>query len=82
MTDFENMEAVELNEEELKAAAGGKYKPLPQKEGYAQYIIQPGDTLTKIAKMFNTTVNMLLSINPQIRDRNLIRAGAYMYIKL
>ena len=44
MTDFENMEAVELNEEELKAAAGGKYKPLPTKRGYFQYQIQPGDT--------------------------------------
>ena len=82
MSEILNNEIKVLNPEEMQEAAGGKYKPLPYQAGYAQYIIQPGDTLTRIAKMFNTTVNKLMSYNPQIKDRNLIRAGAYMYIKM
>ena len=81
MPEFENMEAMELNTEEMEEVSGGKYKPLPPKRGYFQYQIQPGDTLYKIAKAYHTTVDKLLSYNPQITNRNLIRAGAYMYIK-
>ena len=40
----------------------------------------PG-VLLEIAKAYGTTVDRLLSYNPQITNRNLIRAGAYMYIK-
>ena len=82
MSEMKDNEIKILNQEEMQEAVGGKYKPLPYMPGYAQYIIQPGDTLTRIAKMFNTTVNKLMSYNPQIKDRNLIRAGAYMYIKM
>ena len=81
MSEFENKNAMELNLDEMEEAAGGKYKPLPTKRGYFQYQIQPGDTLYKIAKAYGTTVDRLLSYNPQITNRNLIRAGAYMYIK-
>ncbi len=76
-----NKDTNELNLDQMNEVSGGAYKPLPYKPGFAQYIIQPGDTLIKIAKMFNTTVNALMSYNPQITNRNLIRAGAYMYIK-
>ena len=80
MSELEN-KAMELNENEMNEVSGGAYKPLPYKPGYFQYQIQPGDTLSKIARMYNTTVNKLMSYNPQIKDRNLIRAGAYMYVK-
>ena len=82
MSEILNKEAVELNAEQLNAVNGGAYKPLPYQPGFAQYVIQPGDTLIRIAKAFNTTVNELMSYNPQIKDRNLIRAGAYMYIRV
>ena len=71
----------ELNLNEMEEVSGGKYPKLPEKKGYIIYQIQPGDTLYKIAKAYGTTVDRLLSYNPQITNRNLIRAGAYMYIK-
>ncbi len=83
--NFENMEAiVEVNPDELEGAAGGRsrYPRLPAKEGYIQYQIVPGDTLIRIAQRYHTTVDALMSYNPQITKRNLIRAGAYMYIKI
>ena len=80
---MDNMNELNLNEMENVVGGDGGYskKPAP-KSGYVIYQIQPGDNLTRIARMYNTTVNKLMSYNPQITDRNLIRAGAYMYIKL
>jgi len=40
------------------------------------YTIQKGDTLTKIAKANNTTVDAIMKANPQITDPNKIAAGA------
>ena len=82
MTTFENKEAMELNVEEMNEVAGGTYyKKLPAMEGFIVYKILPGDTLYKIAKIHHTTVDALMSYNPQITNRNLIRAGGYMYIR-
>ncbi|HZG59161.1 MAG TPA: LysM peptidoglycan-binding domain-containing protein [Anoxybacillus sp.] len=39
------------------------------------YIVKERDTLSGIAKMFNTTVSSLLALNPEITNPNLIRAG-------
>ena len=39
------------------------------------YITKEKDTLSGIAKMFNTTVNSLLTLNPEITNPNLIQAG-------
>lgn len=39
------------------------------------YIVQPGDTLYKIAQKFNTSVDFMLSTNPQITNPNLIYPG-------
>jgi GH25 family lysozyme M1 (1,4-beta-N-acetylmuramidase) len=39
------------------------------------YKIQSGDTLTKIALIFHTTVNQLLILNPNIKNPNKIDAG-------
>ena len=39
-----------------------------------EYIIQPGDTLSKIAAKFGTTVRALAAKN-NISDVNMIRAG-------
>jgi LysM repeat protein len=39
------------------------------------YIVQRGDTLRKIAARFDTTVDVLLRLNPSIKDANLIYTG-------
>ena len=44
------------------------------------YLIKPGDNLTKIAKANNTTVDYLMLINPQISDPNKIYAGQTMNV--
>lgn len=44
-------------------------------EAVAIYVVQPGDNLTKIAKMNNTTVSDILKMNPQIKDANKIYPG-------
>lgn len=53
-------------------------EPEPQKEEY--YTVQKGDTLTKIAKKFNTTVDWLVEIN-NIKDPNKIYAGQKLRVK-
>jgi len=44
-------------------------------EAVAMYVVQPGDNLTKIAKMNNTTVSDILKMNPQIKNANKIYPG-------
>jgi LysM repeat protein len=39
------------------------------------YIVNHGDTLSEIAKLFNTTLAQLLALNPAIKNPNLIYAG-------
>ena len=39
------------------------------------YVVQPGDTLFKIAQKFNTSIDFILSTNPQITNPNLIYPG-------
>ena len=43
--------------------------------GSFAYTVQPGDTLFLIAQRFNTTVDAILAINPQITNPNLIFPG-------
>lgn len=40
-----------------------------------QYLIEKGDTLTAIAKRYNTSVDEILAVNPQIVNRHRILAG-------
>jgi len=39
------------------------------------YTVKKGDTLRKIAARFNTTVDAILKVNPQIKNANLIYVG-------
>ena len=39
------------------------------------YVVKRGDTLRKIAASFDTTVDVLLRLNPQIKNANLIYPG-------
>jgi hypothetical protein len=45
------------------------------------YTVKKGDTLSRIAMRFNTTVDELMKLNPQIKDPNLIYAGQRIRIK-
>lgn len=46
-----------------------------------KYVIQPGDTLSKIALNYQTTVEKLLEDNVNITNPDLIYAGDYIVIK-
>lgn len=46
---------------------------------YFSYVVQPGDTLTKISKRFNTTVEDIVKIN-NIKDPNKINVGERIFI--
>ena len=78
------MENKELNLEELESMSGGtggSTSHLPKKDGCKEYQIQTGNTLTRIANKFNTTVDYLMYINQGIiTDKNDITAGRYMYV--
>ena len=52
--------------------------PQPQSTGRT-YTVVKGDTLTKIAKRFNTTVKRLCELN-NISNPNLIRVGQVLRI--
>lgn len=39
------------------------------------YIVKSGDTLSKIAKRFSLSLDDLLEVNPQMKDRNKIHPG-------
>ena len=81
MSEFENMEAMELTVEQMNEIAGGAFKPLPPKTGFIVYQIVKGDTLNKIGRKFNCTAQQIKSWNPKIVDINKIYYGDYLYIK-
>lgn len=48
--------------------------------GYDTYIIARGDTLRSLANRFNTTVDSLMSLNPDIKDANKIYEGQRLVV--
>jgi LysM repeat protein len=44
------------------------------------YIVNHGDILSEIATMFNTTLSNILSLNPEIKNPNLIFAGQHINV--
>ena len=44
------------------------------------YVVQPGDTLGKIAARYGVSVQALLAVNPQIQNPSLIYAGQVIYL--
>ena len=76
----------ELNLEEIEQVAGGKNemgletKPKKKKAGCKLYQIKKGDTLGKIAKANGTTVAKIMELNPNIKNRNLINIGCWLWL--
>ena len=68
--------AIELTENELEAVNGGRTASTAQ-----YYVIQKGDTLTRIAYRFHTTIKHLMDMNPKITNPNKIYAGDKIRIK-
>jgi LysM repeat protein len=54
------------------ASAGPTTKPPTTAQ---VYVVKAGDNLGKIAKRFNTTIEAILRVNPQIKDANKIKVG-------
>ena len=63
------MENKNMTEIELENVTGGT------SYGNNYYTVKKGDTLGAIALKFNTSVNNLMALNPQIKNANLIYVG-------
>lgn len=60
----------------------GVARPYPQEKPTEEYYtVKKGDTLTKIAKNYGTTVDALMALNPQITDKNKIYVGQRIRVK-
>lgn len=49
--------------------------------GHAQHYVNSGDTMSKIAKMYNMNLKDLISLNPHIQNPNLIQPNDYIIIR-
>ena len=81
------MENMELNLEQMAAISGGKneggYAKKPAaKRGCVIYRIQSGETLTKIAERYHTTVSEIMKVNNELTDKNFIVTGCFIYIPI
>ena len=54
---------------------------IPNNTETITYIVKPGDTLSKIARNYGTTVNSIVSLNPSIDNPNLIYPGEEFIIR-
>ena len=75
MTD-ENI--IALTEEELAQIDGGNAAAIGGK--YIEHTVVRGDNLTRLAHTYKTTINTIMSLNPIITNRNLIRIGWVLLI--
>ena len=60
---------------ELKLPAA---KPAPAK--IIEYKVLAGDNLTRVSKMFNSSIEEIVSLNPSITNPNLIRTGSVIKV--
>ena len=67
---MENEEKM-LSEEELEEINGG----VSSSGKIVSYTVKHGDTLIRIANHYKTTVNAIMRLNSQIKDKNFIVSG-------
>ena len=58
----------------------GQANPVATPTALTKYTIQKGDTLSALAQKYGTSVSALMQANPQIKNPNLIYAGASLNI--
>ena len=46
------------------------------------HTVKAGQNLTVIAKMYGTTINAILKMNPSITNKNVIKVGAKIRVKI
>ena len=66
-----SMDKVAMNDDQMDQVTGGTILP---------YLVQPGDSLSVIAKKFNVTVEQLIRWN-NIQDPNFLTIGQQLKIK-
>ena len=66
-----SMEKIAMNDEQMDQVTGGTV---------LHYVVQSGDTLGKIAKSYNVTMEQLMKWN-NIKDPNLLLVGQQLVIK-
>lgn len=77
-----------LNQKAIKGLNGRKwakhgklpYLSYEKADNKVYYVVKSGDSLTKIAKKYNTTVNKLVTLN-KIKNKNFIKVGQKLRIK-
>ena len=79
------MDNMELNLNEMEEVVGGKneggyVKKPAARAGRKIYRVASGDTLIKIAHRYNTTVDKIMAMNPELKNRNFIVSGCYIYV--
>lgn len=67
---------------ELASRVTSALKPSTGTTEYIEYVVKRGDTLTKIAKAYNVTVNDIVAVNPQITNPSKISAGQVIKIPI
>lgn len=67
---------------ELASRVTSALNPSTSKTEYIEYVVKKGDTLTKIAKAYNVTVNDIVAVNPQITNPSKISVGQIIKIPI
>ena len=67
---------------ELASRVTSALKPSTGTTEYIEYVVKKGDTLTKIAKAYNVTVNDICAVNSQITNPSKISAGQVIKIPI
>ena len=80
---MENMNELNLNEMEQIVGGDRHFKPEPDKKGWLQHKVVPGDTLIRLAHKYNIPDwKMIRDWNPHInKTTNMIIDGEYLWIK-
>jgi LysM repeat protein len=80
--------AADKKKSEVKLSSDGETvevksapKPKPKTEQAVTYVVQAGDTLTKIANKFGVTVNAIVQAN-KVTDPNVIHPGQVLVIPI
>jgi len=52
----------------------------PPAEFMYKHVVRPGDTLWKLSKAWNVPLKALISVNPQLRNPNVLNEGEFVFV--